>query len=73
MKLKLLITFLVANIVWSANAQNLILNGSFENNTATGNMTNLTTNWSNYVANSWQVDAGSMNLDSSFRCGEDHG
>ncbi len=50
--------------------QQLINNGSFENNSAANmNRTNLTTNWPTYVANSWQVSAGTMDLIKTDPCG----
>lgn len=56
-------------ISFSAAAQNFILNGSFENNSATGNLSGLTSNWSSYVSGSWEVDGGTMDLITSDNCG----
>ncbi len=53
----------------SAPSQNLILNGSFENNTATVNTMALTTTWATTVANSFEVDGGQMDLITSNNCG----
>jgi hypothetical protein len=67
--MKLFYTALLVTICISASSQNLLLNGSFENNSAIGNVTNLTTSWPLYVSDSWEVDAGRMNLDSISNCG----
>ncbi|MEP7169719.1 MAG: T9SS type A sorting domain-containing protein [Bacteroidota bacterium] len=56
-------------ICTSAHSQNLIINGSFENNTATGNTLNLTTAWSSTVSDCFEVDGGSMDLITSNSCG----
>lgn len=63
-----LILFTTA-ITFSASAQIFILNGSFENNIATGNISGLTSNWSFYVSDSWEVDGGTMDLITSDDCG----
>ena len=68
MKLFYMLVLVVATCSF-VRAQNLIINGSFENNTAAGNTTNLSTNWSNYVSDSWKIDDGHMNLDTSYSCG----
>ncbi|HKR05072.1 MAG TPA: hypothetical protein VJY62_10610, partial [Bacteroidia bacterium] len=62
---------LIAGVVIcaSARSQNLVLNGSFENNTATGNTLNLTSAWSSTVADCFEVDGGSMDLITSNSCG----
>jgi hypothetical protein len=44
-----------------ASSQNLLLNGSFENNTALTNI-NLSSDWPAFVSDSWEVDAGVMKL-----------
>ena len=56
-------------IVTIAHSQNLILNGSFENNTASSNTFGLTSNWATTVANSFEVDGGQMDLITSNNCG----
>ncbi|HYV93958.1 MAG TPA: T9SS type A sorting domain-containing protein [Chitinophagales bacterium] len=56
-------------ISFSASSQNLILNGSFENNIAATNVSDLTSNWPIYVSDSWEVDGGSMDLITSDDCG----
>jgi hypothetical protein len=53
----------------SASAQNLIINGSLETNTATGNSYNLSGNWPSVVSNSWEIDGGVMSLVTSNGCG----
>ncbi len=65
--LKLFITILFSTGV--LHSQNLILNGSFENNNATTNSVNLTTAWSTTVADCFEVDFGSMDLITSNTCG----
>ncbi len=69
--MKLFISILLSNIVLcsAVHSQNLILNGSFETNTATGNTLNLTSNWASTVASSFEVDGGSMDLITSNNCG----
>jgi len=67
--MKTLYTLIISTFLFSSvQSQNMILNGSFEQNTATGN-TNLNNNWPNVVADSWEIDGGNMNLDTSFACG----
>ncbi len=61
---------LSAIIISSATfAQNIIPNGSFENNTATGNTLNLTSGWDTTVISSFEVDGGSMDLITANNCG----
>ena len=56
-------------ICTSAFSQNLLLNGSFESNTASSNTLGLTTMWQSTVANSWEVGSGTMDLITSNNCG----
>ncbi len=53
----------------SVHSQNLILNGSFEHNTATGNTLNLTSAWASVVSDCFEVDGGSMDLITGNNCG----
>lgn len=66
-KINLLSVFLLFCL--ASLAQNLILNGSFENNTASGNMSDVTASWASIVANSFQIDGGTMDLITSNTCG----
>jgi len=71
MKMKKHYYLLVALFIISAAAhsQNLILNGSFETNTATSNALGLTANWASTVANSFEIDGGEMDLITLNSCG----
>ena len=63
-------TFIIAVFVSTiAFSQNLIINGSFENNTATTNTFDITTSWDAMVSNSFEVDGGTMDLITSNGCG----
>ena len=68
MKAKLLLSTLLAASVCGTSAQNLIINGSLENNTASGNMPDLH-DWSSVVSNAWEIDGGAMDLLTSNSCG----
>lgn len=50
-----ILTFLTSKNILS---QNLLLNGSFENNIASGNTIHLSETWDSIVANSYHIDAG---------------
>lgn len=67
MKAKLLL-IIIAAVFSKTHAQNLIVNGSLENNTATGNTYDLH-DWSTLVSNAWEVDGGAMDLLTSNSCG----
>ncbi len=67
MKTKLLLLIFTA-LFSKAFAQNLVLNGSFETNTASGNTVDLHT-WNTVVSNAWEVDGGAMDLLTSSSCG----
>lgn len=67
MKAKLLLIILAA-VFSKTFAQNLIVNGSLENNTASGNTVDLH-DWSTIVSNAWEVDGGAMDLLTSNSCG----
>jgi len=68
MKSKLLFSILSLAIYNLTCAQNLILNGSLETNTATVNTTNLH-DWSTVVSNAWEIDGGTMDLLKTNSCG----
>lgn len=68
MKAKLLLSTLLAALFSGTSAQNLIINGSLENNTASGNMLDLH-DWSSVVSNAWEIDGGTMDLLTSNACG----
>lgn len=68
--MKKAVVFIFSSMICTAlHSQNLILNGSFENNTATGNTLNLTSGWSTIVSDCFEVDGGSMDLITSNNCG----
>ena len=69
MKKLYILIFSALVINFTTKAQNLILNGSFETNTASGNTLGLTSAWATTVANSFEVDGGQMDLITSNTCG----
>ncbi len=69
--MKKLYTLLVTAFVSTQiiDAQNMLLNGSFETNSAVANTTDLQASWPTTVSNSWEVDGGSMDLIMTDNCG----
>ncbi len=61
-----ILTFLTSKNILS---QNLLLNGSFENNIASGNTIHLSETWDSIVANSYHIDAGIQDLLMNDSCG----
>ncbi len=53
----------------ATHSQNLILNGSFETNTASGNTLGISTGWDAVVSNSFEIDGGEMDLITVNNCG----
>lgn len=69
MKKICLLSILILLINKTLFPQNLLLNGSFENNIATGNTLYLSESWDSVVANTYRIDAGIQDLLMSDSCG----
>ncbi len=69
MKKNYILLYALVLICTSVHSQNLILNGSFENNTVSSNTLGIQSNWPVTVANSFEVDGGQMDLIMVNNCG----
>ncbi len=68
---KLTFLFIVISLMSvGVNAQTVILDESFENNSCTGNAYELTNNWPDTIQNSWEIDGGTMDLITTNSCAD---